>query len=189
MDADLNRIKDLGGTDQFMAALDRIINSTLTSDFWTITLPTHLETSSSQSPSLFAYNAAQVKLGASVLFSNKLIWDLLDPSLKMKKKSLERHHLFPRAWLESQGIKDLKLINQIANFALLEWPDNIDISDAPPVEYVFRMRERFTAQEWARMCELHALPESWEQLPYEEFLQQRRVLMAQIIRRGFEALS
>ena len=26
--------------------------------------------------------------------------------------------------------------NQLANFALLEWPENIDISDTPPTEYV-----------------------------------------------------
>jgi hypothetical protein len=63
MDADLNRIKDLSGSVQFVAALDRIINSTLTSDFWTITVPTNLETSSSQSPSLFAYNAGNQPKG------------------------------------------------------------------------------------------------------------------------------
>jgi hypothetical protein len=74
------------------------------------------------------------------------------------------------------------------HFALLEWPDNIDISDTPPAEYVPEMRKRFDTGAWTRMCELHALPEEWELLSYEEFLRQRRVLMAQIIRRGFEAL-
>lgn len=54
-------------------------------------------------------------------------------SLKTTKKSLERHHLFPKAWLIKEVSDDLKLINQQANFALIEWPDNIDISDAEPL--------------------------------------------------------
>jgi hypothetical protein len=83
----------------------------------------------------------------------------------------------------------LKLINQAANYALLEWPDNLDIGDASPSEYVPQMRRRFEVNIWRRMCELHALPEGWERLPYQEFLRQRRKLMAHIIRRGFEALA
>ena len=138
---------------------------------------------------MFAYYAAQNKLQAPVLFSDKLVGELLDPSLKAKKKALETHHLFPRAWLESQGVTDLKVINQIANFALLEWPDNIDISDAPPSEYAPEMRKRFEPGPWERMCRLHALPEGWETMPYEEFLPKRRVLMAEIIRQGMETLA
>ncbi len=189
MDADLNRVKGLTGADAYVAALDTIVSDTFTSDFWTITLPNDLATSSSRSPELFAYQAAQIKLDAPILFSDKKIDHLLDPSIKFKKKAIDRHHLFPRAWLESQGITDLKLINQAANFAWLEWPDNIDISDTPPAEYVPKMRKRFDTNTWARMCELHALPEGWESLPYDEFLRQRRILMAQITRRGFEALT
>lgn len=188
MDADLNRVKGLIGAEAFVAALDTIVSDTFTSDFWTITLPNNLATSSARSPGLFAYHAAQIKLDAPVLFSDKKIADLLDPSLRLKKKALDRHHLFPRAWLESQGITDLKLINQAANFALLEWPENIDISDTPPDEYLPKMSKRFNTETWSRMSQLHALPEGWESLSYEEFLLQRRILMAQIIRRGFEAL-
>lgn len=83
---------------------------------------------------------------------------------------------------------DLKLINQVANFALLEWPDNIGISDAPPSKYLPEMKKRFDPIDWDKMCEMHALPEGWESLAYEDFLVQRRALMSQIIRRGFEVL-
>jgi hypothetical protein len=138
---------------------------------------------------LFAYIAAQNRLGAPVLFSHKKIQDLLDPTIKTKKKALERHHLFPRAWLEKQGIDDLKKINQLANFALLEWPENIDISDDPPAEYAPTIKRRFSADEWSRMSEYHAMPRDWEKMPYETFLQERRKLMAAIIRRGYETLS
>lgn len=105
-----------------------------------------------------------------------------------KKKPLERHHLFPRGWLEEQGITDLKQINHVANFALLEYPDNIQIGKKPPRDYLPEIKSRFSPEEWERMCRLHALPEDWEHLPYEEFLRQRRNLMAKIIRMGFDSL-
>jgi hypothetical protein len=189
VEADLNRLKGVRDAAAFMETLNALMASTLTNDFWTITLPGQLETSAPRGPYLAAYHAAQNRLGAPVLFSDKKVADLLDPVLNLKKKALDRHHLFPRAWLERQGITDLRLINQVANMALLEWPDNIGISDTPPVDYLPQMRARFSDEAWAQMCELHALPEGWEHLPYDEFLRQRRVLMAGIIRRGYEALA
>ncbi|AUN94144.1 hypothetical protein C0099_03820 [Pseudazoarcus pumilus] len=188
MDGDLNRLRGVSDAAQFMAILDELMSSQLTGDFWTTTLPAALNSSSARNPELFAYVAAQNRLNAPVLFSHKKVSDLLDPSLKTKKKALERHHLFPRAWLQGEGQEDLKVINQMANYALLEWPDNIDISDDPPAVYVPQIRPRFSENEWARMHELHALPDSWECMAYDDFLVARRKLMADIVRRGFETL-
>lgn len=123
-----------------------------------------------------------------MLFSAKSVRDLLDPSLKTNRKALERHHLFPRAWLERNGIDDRRTINQQANYALLEWPDNQDISDAPPSDYLPRLRDRFADEDWQHMHRLHALPLGWEAMAYEDFLTVRRDLMAGIIRQGFETL-
>lgn len=189
MDGDLNRLKGISSPDQFVKLLQGIMAAELTNDFWSITLPAALDSSSARNPELFAYVAAQNRLGAPVLFSHKKIGDLIDPTVKTKRKSLERHHLFPRAWLEAQGVDDLKVINQMANFALLEWPENMDISDTPPNKYVSKIRSRFGGAEWKAMAQLHALPESWEDMEYSEFLEQRRPLMAAIIRRGFESLN
>lgn len=188
MDGDLNRLRGVSDAAQFMAILDELMSSQLTGDFWTTTLPAALNSSSARNPELFAYVAAQNRLNAPVLFSHKKVSDLLDPALKTKKKALERHHLFPRAWLQGEGQEDLKVINQMANYALLEWPDNIDISDDPPPIYVPQIRPRFSESEWARMHELHALPDSWECMAYDDFLVARRKLMADIVRRGFETL-
>jgi hypothetical protein len=189
MDGDLNQLKGLKDGESFAGVLEEMMASELTNDFWTVTLPANLDSSSARNPELFAYVAAQNRLGAPVLFSHKKVQDLLDPTIKAKKKALERHHLFPRAWLESQGIDDLKEINQLANFALLEWPENIDISDTPPADYVPQIQRRFPSEEWARMYEHHAMPENWHKMSYETFLQERRKLMAGIIRRGFETLK
>jgi len=120
MDSDLNRLRGIGGRQEFAAVLHDLMGSELTNDYWNITLPAALETSSARNPELFAYIAAQVCLNAPVLFSPKRVADLLDPTLKPRKQPLERHHLFPRAWLERQGITDLTRINQQANLALLE---------------------------------------------------------------------
>jgi len=188
MDGDLNRVRGIDEAQRFVAVLEELMASALTNDFWTISLPAALESSSARNPAWFAYVAAQNRLGAPVLFSHKKVSDLIDPALKPKKRPLERHHLFPRAWLEKKGEADRKAINQIANFALLEWPENIDISDDPPDVYVPKIRARFKPDEWQRMHELHALPEEWESLSYADFLVARRRLMAGIIRRGFESL-
>jgi hypothetical protein len=188
MDGDLNRLKGVADAKAFVAMLDELMANTLTNDFWTITLPAALDSSSARNPELFAFIASQNRLGAPVLFSHKKIGDLVDPALKTKKKALERHHLFPRAWLEKQGETDLRVINQMANYALLEWPENIAISDNPPSVYVPKIRSRFDNDDWRRMHDLHALPEDWETMAYNDFLQARRRLMAAIIRRGFDTL-
>lgn len=188
MDGDLNRVRGISDAAAFIAILEELMASALTNDFWAISLPTALESSSARNPELFAYIAAQNRLGAPVLFSHKKVSDLIDPTIKTKKKPLERHHLFPRAWQESQGVTDLKVINQLANFALLEWPENIAISDDPPSIYVPKLKERYTPDEWQRMQVLHALPDQWESFNYRDFLDARRRLMAGIIRRGYEGL-
>jgi len=189
MDGDLNRLKGAKDGDSFVGILEEIMATELTNDFWTVTLPSNLDSSSARNPELFAYISAQNRLAAPVLFSHKKVQDLLDPAIKTKRRALERHHLFPRAWLETQGVKDLKRINQLANFALLEWPENTKIGDTPPAEYVPQIQHRFSVDEWSRMYEHHALPENWHLIPYETFLQKRQKLMAGIIRRGFETLK
>jgi hypothetical protein len=188
LDADLARFRSIQDGDAFLSVLDNILQSELTNDFWQITLPANLDSSSARNPELFAYVAAQNKLGAPVLFSHKSVRDLIDPAIQSKKKSLERHHLFPRAYLERSGISERRIINQMANYALLEWPDNIDISDDEPKVYVPHIASRFGDKEWQAMHEYHALPDGWEAMPYHDFLDARRKLMAGIIRRGYEQL-
>lgn len=189
MDGDLNRLKLVNDGAGFIQTLEGIMASELTNDFWTVTLPAKLDSSSARNPELFAFIAAQNRLAAPVLFSHKKIQEMLDPAIKTKKKALERHHLFPRAWLERQGIDDLKRINQLANYALLEWPDNIDISDDAPSKYVPEVQSRFSSDDWEHMRKHHALPPDWHTLSYDDFLIERRKLMATIIRKGFESLS
>lgn len=80
-------------------------------------------------------------------------------------------------------------INQIANYALVEWDDNIAISDAPPSEYWSKYAERFKTDDLAPMMQWHALPAGWWTLNDDHFLAARRPLIAAVIRMGYEKLK
>lgn len=188
---DLNRIKEFN-PDGFISGLEKIISENLTNDFWDITLVGQMETSSARSPEANAFYAALNKLGSPVLFSRKLVGDLYDPSLKIKKKRLEKHHIFPRNYLISKyGFdknKDKAKINQIANLTFLEFEDNIEISDDKPSEYFAMVQKRFGESEIKEMLAQHAIPENFYQLEYDDFLQERRKLMTGIIKKAFNKI-
>jgi hypothetical protein len=189
MEEDLALVKSLGDPESFANAFEKALASVVTNDFWETTLPHELQTSSVNSPAARAYLAAQIKLGAPILFSDRRIADLYDPAIRSERTTLEGHHLFPRSWLKEHGIRDTKHVNQAANLAYVEWPDNLDAGGEPPAEYLPRLRERFSTSTWDVMCAAHALPLGWENMSYDTFLSERRKLMARIIRRGFAALG
>ena len=188
MEFDLAGLRDVDTSDGFVKTLSQICDITLTNDFWAVSLPNDLATSSPRSPSLFAYLAALVLLDARVLFSKIKVADLLDPSVQANRSAVERHHLFPKGFLNKQVITAIRETNQIANYALVEWGDNTDISDQAPVDYLPSMKARFSHGELERMYRLHALPPNWEHLDYRVFLEKRRELMAQVISDGYATL-
>lgn len=189
MESDLARFRDVSDGEEFLNILQRICDLELTEDYWKITLPNALATSSPRSPSLFAYNAALVNLGAYVLFSDMKVSALLDPSVMAVKASVERHHLFPKGYLATLGITDSRETNQIANYAYLEYSDNIKISDRSPEQYFQEYTERFDERVIDKMYHWHALPKDWESMEYSQFLEKRRELMAKIIFEGYRKLK
>ncbi|MCO6388718.1 DUF262 domain-containing protein [Paracoccus sp. M683] len=188
-EADLALVRDLSGGTEYLAMLRKICATTLTPDYWSITLPSQLATSASQSPSLFAYNASLIKLDACALYSPVKIASLVDPAVKGTKVALERHHLFPRAHLEETGIRELKKINQIANFAPVEWPENIRIGKKPPSAYVPPLDAALSAEKRTELYFWHALPHLWWEMPYEAFLVERRERMARVIEAAWKLLN
>ena len=104
----------------------------------------------------------------------------------------EAHHLFPKEWLHTRGVRDRRRVNQVANLADVGWHDNSLVGGRQgPAEYVPRLRETLAIDDdrWGRMCAEHALPLSWELMEYEEFLRERRRRMADIIRVAFRQLG
>jgi hypothetical protein len=189
MEFDLARLRDVNTADDFMKMLNSICDITLTNDFWAVSLPNYLATSSPRSPSLFAYYAALVLLDSRALFSKLKVEDLLDPTLHANRSAVERHHLFPKGYLSKLGINAVRDTNQIANYALVEWGDNSDMSDKAPSDYLPEMKTRFSQAELERMYRLHALPPNWEHLEFRDFLEKRREFMAQVIAEGYATLT
>src|SRR3954469_16095461 len=58
---------------------------------------------------------------------------------------------------------------------LRRWPRSAMEAQIPP-------HEREAMMEW------HALPPGWWALPYEDFLKERRVRMARVVRKGYQRL-
>ncbi|TXL74084.1 DUF262 domain-containing protein [Vineibacter terrae] len=189
MEFDLARLRVVNDADVFVSVLEDICGATLTNDYWSITLPSDLATAAANSPSMFAYFAALNLHDARVLFSRLKVAELMDPATRSNRSALERHHLFPKAHLRSLGIVDLRDVNQIANFTMIEWGDDSDISDAAPSAYLPVLRERVNGKDLARLYYWHALPESWEAMTYHDFLRKRRELMAGVIRDAYKRLA
>ncbi|GGP02040.1 hypothetical protein GCM10010992_04830 [Cloacibacterium rupense] len=188
MEMDLAKFRSVENADDFVKELNSIVDSQLTSDFWEVTLPMDLATSSFRSPSLFAYYASLNIHNALGLFSKLQVKELLESGLRANKSALERHHLFPKAWLMRNGVTEQRDYNQIANFALVEWSDNIAISDKEPKIYLPYYRSRFDNDVWQRMYYWHALPENWEEMNYQDFLLERRKRIAKVVQKAFEKL-
>lgn len=184
---DLSRLAGLDSKAAFVAELDRTISQTFTSDYWKITLPNRLDTSSPRSPALFAYLAALNLLDADLLFSRLKVRDLLDPT-RAAPRAIERHHLFPKKHLASIGITGTRQENSIANMAYLDWPENAEIGADAPVVYWPKVISRLDADRLKKQAYCHALPVGWEQLDYATFLERRRSLMAQVVHDGFDRL-
>lgn len=190
LESDLGRIAGLRAGDgtAFIAELDRIAAANFTGDYWDISLPNRLDTSSSRSPVLFAYLAALNILNAEVLFSDLRIKDLLDPS-GAAPYSLERDRLFHRKHLESLGISGTRQINAIANMAYVDWPPAERNNADAPYDYLPRIADKIDPQTLAHQTRWHALPVGWEHLDYPTFLERRRLLIARVVRDAFNTLA
>ena len=114
--------------------------------------------------------------------------ELLDPVIKGNRSAIERHHLFPRAYLERLGVTETRTVNQIANFALVEWDENGRIADEPPSRYFPENIRDLSSSDLSQMRYWHALPQGWENMEYQHFLEERRSAMARVIHDGYHTL-
>ena len=124
-----------------------------------------------------------------MLFSMALLSQYFVLRTSGDKNSVDKHHIFPKHYLEKIGYDNDRDRNQTANFTYLDYVTNIVISDAPPAEYVGRYREKLGEEGYKLACAQNALPENFEQLSYPEFLSQRRLLMAQIVKKVCKELD
>lgn len=186
MEADLAKLREVETQDQFRAMIYEVCGAITTNDYWEITLPTDLATSSGRSPSMFAYYASLTILDAKVLFSDQRVSDLLDITTKDPGSPIERRQIYSKSYLDTIGHTSTTQRNQIANFALVEWGDHAKKTDLKPEDYLEHFEKRFTTSDLKKMYYWHALPDGWSTMKYDDFLRNRRELISSIIRDAYK---
>lgn len=181
-------MRDLNTADDFVNYLDGIIKTRFTEDYFKLTLPSELNSSSATSPAWYGYIASINVLGYPMLFSTAPLSQFLIVGSSGNKNAIDKHHIFPKHYLETIGFDNDRDRNQIANFTYLDYPTNIDISDDPPIEYVGRYKEKLGEDGYKTACEQNALPENFESLEYTDFLEKRRVLMSETVKKAYKEL-
>ncbi len=190
-DVDIRQIEARG----LMAYTNSVIETELPQSFWTGMLPQEMDTSSGQSPYLLAYKAAQVKLSDKGFLSRDItVQDLL-------LNRVDVHHVFPRNYLKKQGLARGRY-NQIANFVLAQSEINITIGDKSPDVYFKELGSQCSggAKKYGGIVDGHEMRANFAMncLPasllegvmpsYDDFLEERRKLMALKIKQWFEVL-
>lgn len=104
------------------------------------------------------------------------------------KKSIDKHHIYLKHYLEKIGIANDRDRNQLANFTYLDYNTNIDISDNAPNSYVNRYKLKLGLEVYTKHLNNNAIPENFENLNYFDFLEKRRTLMAQLIKKAYDKL-
>jgi len=190
-DFDIRQIEARGLT----VFVESVIENELPESFWTGMLPQLMDTSSSRSPYFLVYKAAQVKLGDKGFLSR----DITVRDLLLNRSDV--HHIYPKKYLMAQGLSRGRY-NQIANFVLAQSEINIAISDKPPERYFRELVDQCTGgtKRYGGITDMDSLranlrmscvPESLldGEIPeFDDFLEQRRKLMAIKIKNWFASL-
>lgn len=164
--------------------------------FWDNILVENFNTSVASSPYWKTFIIAQIKLNNRAFLSK----DINVRTLIEGRGDV--HHIFPKDYLQKNGKNNRSLYNQIANFAMLQTEVNIQIGKKAPCEYMKSIIEQCNGQENKygainTIEDLHfnmnenCIPESFINMSidnYDEFLKERRKLMAQKIKEYYNTL-
>ena len=191
MDRDMRSIADKG----FLGFLDEVEASSLSESFWTVTLPQNLETSSVNSPAFNTFIAAQINRNCnSLLMNGSKIADLIN--------SGDVHHIFPKAYLKSNGIDSKTKYNQVANYTYLDTQVNKAISNDAPSAYFTIAKQQcedkqivlgnisdgeLLASNLAENC-IPSDIATMDVSSYDDFLLERRKMMAALIEKYYKGL-
>ena len=181
-------LRDVHTAEEFIAYIDKVIETHFTHDYFKLTLPSELNSAAAISPAWNGYIAAQIVLNTPMLFSNTPVSKYFVIGSSGTKNAIDKHHIFPKHYLEQIGYTNDRDRNQLANFTYLDYATNIEISDKAPVDYVSGYREKLGEEGYKKACEQNALPENFETMQYSEFLEKRRQLIAQVVRKAYEEL-
>jgi len=176
----------------FNSYLTSMESAELSEAFWNVALIQSLNTSVSSSPYFNVYLAAQVKANDKGFLSK----DITVKDLISHRGDI--HHIFPSGYLKKYGMTR-RQYNQIANYVYMQSETNIQIGDKAPSVYFNKVREQTEDRElkYGGIDDFRTLRKNFRQncIPetvfsmeidsYEEFLMQRRKLMAQKIKKYY----
>lgn len=192
MDRDIRRIAEQG----FIPFYEEVAASRLSDTFWEVELPQNLVTTSVRTGAWMVYVASQARAAVNTLFTNGFkVADIIG-------NVGDIHHIFPKAYLRDKIDAPQRLYNQVANYTFLEKRINIAIGKKSPKEYFGIARDAimFGKGYFGDIADLEALRSNleancipdgifeMEAADYEDFLAQRRQLMAKKIERYFKSL-
>ena len=184
---DIKRIQSAGDMAKFIATLEE---QELSDVFWNSTLVDEFDKPTTNNPFWHMFIAAQNKLlKQSFLSKNNIARDLATDDI---------HHIFPKNYLVKHGY-DKSNYNRIANFVHLRNDINISVSDLAPREYLGDIlsggnnhhSDIVNEAEMINNFEDNAIPKILLQAEvddYDEFLRQRQVLMAEMVREYYKTL-
>lgn len=169
----------------------------LSDAFWNTVLVQRLDTSVASSPYFLVFLMAQVKKNARGFLSKQITVQ----SLIEQRGDI--HHIFPKRYLQKNGVDARKDYNQIANYVYTQSETNIKIKDDAPCEYMACMKQQVAGEGTyyggiTDMNDLRAnlaencVPEDFMDMDifdYQVFLDTRRTMMAQYIREYYKSLA
>lgn len=188
---DIRQISDVG----VAKALESIEAAVLSDNFWDVKVVQDLEYTSTINPTYLVYLAAQVVMNDySLLSSNITVRDLIEIAGDV-------HHIFPKEYLRANGYEKNKY-NQDANYAYLDTQVNKSIGKKSPCEYFGEALKQCETKQMTcgSITDLNVLKENLKMncIPfdvcsmthddYEDFLIQRRKLMALKIKQYYYSL-
>lgn len=190
-DQDIRQIDAQG----LVAYSESVLENELPDSFWTGMLPQLMDTPAVNSPYFLAWQAAQVKASDKGFLSS----DITTTDLLLNRSDV--HHLYPRNFLKKGGLTRGQY-NQIANLVRAQSEINIAIGDKSPDVYFADLRSQIErgAKKYGGITEREALLENLREncvpvemidgsvLDYDDFLAERRTLMALKIKGWFKAL-
>lgn len=167
----------------------------LSDAFWDVNLVQRLDTSVASSPFFNVFLASQVKDNDRGFLSKEISVN----NLIMHRGDI--HHIFPKNYLKKAGLTRSKY-NQIANYVYMQQEVNIKVGNKAPETYFSEVLEQCRSgelkygaiankEELSKNLEENCIPESVFTMTienYQEFLMERRKLMAKKIKAYYYSL-
>ena len=192
-DYDIKRIVE---ADDIELYIKHVEDGELSDAFWNNILVTKLNTSVTSSPYFNVYLMAQIRNGDRGFLSSHI-----DVKTLIEGRG-DVHHIFPKKYLQKNGLNNRGQYNQIANYVYMQSEINIRISDKSPDKYFNELIEQCNNGE-IKYGEINNIDELNNNLNenciprevfnmnidnYNEFLELRRRLMAEKIKEYYYKL-